>query len=171
MNSQPALRALTLAATVVLAGCGEADPTSLQTDAAMSASLNGAPWEANYQIQLAVADYYPAKEDLEITGLQVEYPDSSTEQITVVIRDFSGPGVYSIAGADSPAGAYYVARERPEASSIRYESTEDHTGSIIVESMNADTRWVTGTFEFGAAGESGTVEVKNGSFRGRYVIY
>lgn len=159
-----------LAAVIVFVAACDGEPTGPQEDAAMSASINGAEWAANYQIQLAVGDYYPARDELQITGLKV-YPDSSTQQITVIIHDYSGPGTYSIGGVDSPGGAYYVEGEPRVDSAVFYHSGDDHTGSVTIASMDADNRWVTGSFHFRAAHETGEVDVTDGSFRGLYVMY
>lgn len=159
-----------LAAAIVLVAACDGEPTGLEEDAAMSASINGTEWAANFQIQLAVGDYYPARDELQITGLKV-YPDSSTQQITVIINDYSGPGTYAIGGEGSPGGAFYVERASPADNSVFYHSGDDHTGSVIIASMDAENRWVTGSFHFRAARDNGEVNVTDGSFRGLYVVY
>lgn len=167
-NTSRAFAVMVAAITVLLVACD--DSTGPGAEPAMTASIDGAAWEANYQIGLAVGDYYPARDELQVTGLRV-HADSSTQQVTVVIYEYSGPGTYAIGGAGTPAGAYYVEAEPRPDSGVFYGSGEDHAGSVTIEAMDEDRQWVTGTFHFRGVGDSGEVDVTDGSFRGDYVRY
>lgn len=151
-----------------VAACEDAsEPGEIRDDPAMSAYVDGTLWEGNYQIERFIGEYTTAEGELEITGLQRE-SQTSTRQITLVIDEFAGVGTYTIGGGEAPAGAYYVHTD--QGVTQFYGSGPEHTGSVSVDTMDTENRWITGTFHFNAVGDSGEVEVTEGRFRGRYVF-
>ncbi|HEV2148725.1 MAG TPA: DUF6252 family protein [Longimicrobiaceae bacterium] len=163
--------ALLLVAALVAACAGDS-PTGSEQDPFVTARVNGAAWRANYQVDLAVADLMQQGRLLEVVGLQVNQ-DGSTQQVSVVIPDYAGPGTYPLRDPDPQAGAFgfYVTRASRTAEPVAYFTDAQHTGTITVAKMDQERRQVSGTFSFRARQENGTavVEVAGGEFRGRYV--
>lgn len=165
---------IALLTVLAAAGCGD-DPAEPESTARMMAQVDGQAWEANYQTQLAVADYYPAEGKLDIVGLERDQDGPALRQISIEIDAYSGPGTYEVGGEASPAWAYYVytPNETQPGVSDAYFTDGQHTGAVTIESFDAETSWVTGTFEFTAVTDTTGVEVEvtQGEFAGRYVDY
>jgi hypothetical protein len=159
-----------LLVAVLAAACGSDSPTASTQDPFVSARVNGAAWRANYQVDLAVADLMEQGRYLEVVGLQVN-PDGSTQQVSVAIPDYPGPGTYTLGARDSGGFAYYVTRADRTAESVVFFTGPQHVGTITIAEMDTQRRQVSGTFSFRAVeeGGTGTVEVTGGEFRGRYV--
>lgn len=161
--------ALALVALGVLGGCE--DPTSAEAEGRLEATVNGAPWAANYQQDLAVADLMDGGTVLEVVGLRVG-AGRATEQLSVVIPEFSGPGTYELGGDAGTGTGYFFTREGDDAPLVSYETGTDHTGTIAVDRMDAQARTISGTFSYTAHdAESGeTVTIASGVFDGSFVI-
>lgn len=171
MQLRRRLRAPALLLVCVLAAaCGSDSPTGAERDPFVSARVNGAAWRANYQVDLAVADLMQQGSILEVVGLQVNQ-DGSTQQVSVAILDYDGPGTYTLGTPATGAVGYYVTRASRTAEPVMYDTGAQHTGAITIAEMDTEERQVSGTFSFRALQANGTdvVEVADGEFRGRYV--
>ena len=167
-------------ALVAALGCASDTPTStVQTfnKPQASATIDGSPWAANYQIDLAVADWYPADKRMEINALEV-HPDQSGRQLSIVLRQFTGPGTYELGpqGATVPplgSSAYYIASPDVSGrldSSMVYVTARANAGTVTIAAYDAGTGWISGTFTLDVArtdDQSKVIRITNGSFDGR----
>lgn len=156
----------------LIAACGSDGPMEPDRSPFVAATVNGSPWRANFQADLAVADLMQQGRVLEVVGLQVN-ADESTQQISVQIIDYQGPGTYPLGSRANAAGfGYYVTRANRTAESISYFTNAQHTGTITIATVDTQRRRVSGTFRFRAQLQEGetVVTVSPGEFQERYVI-
>ena len=165
----------------LLAGCsdGPTESSVAGQDPHVTASVNGSPWEANYEVPLVIGDVYPARDRAEVVGLEIS-PSFAGRQVTLTIEDFDGPGTYAL-GARSTGGSWgwYVTSPDVRAEGAVRMTTDRHYetgasgGTVIVTSYDASTGRIAGTFSFTAANvddANDVVTVANGSFKGRLYI-
>lgn len=155
-----------------LAACGSDSPVEPAQSPFVSATVNGAPWRANFQVELAVADLMNQGRVLEVVGLQLN-GDGSTQQVAAQITDYRGPGTYSLGDPATASGfGYYVTRASQAAASVSYATDGQNTGSITISALDMQTRRVSGTFSFRArqVDAAATVTIDSGKFAGRVVI-
>lgn len=165
---------LAAAALALVAACdGSTDPDS---DAHVTAAIDGSGWRANYQVNQAVGDISPAGDRVEIVGLEIT--GVAGRQITIGIGNFAGVGTYAIGTTASGRWALYLQSPDvfadPEVRAeqdVLYFSSRADAGTIAVTSWDAATGRIAGTFSFeatvGGQAQSTAVRVTNGSFAGR----
>ncbi|HEV7991239.1 MAG TPA: DUF6252 family protein [Gemmatimonadaceae bacterium] len=167
-------------ALITALGCASDTPTSTVTTrnpAQASATIDGTPWAANFQINLAVADWYPADQRMEINALEL-HPDSSGRQLSIVLKPFTGPGTYVLGPHNATASplassAYFIASPNVTYkvdSSMVFASARQNAGTVTVTDYDASARWISGTFTLEAAqtnDQSKVIHITNGTFDGR----
>lgn len=153
----------------LLGGCD--DPMSAEVEGRLEATVDGVPWAANHQQDLAIADLMDGGSVLEVVGLKIG-TGGAMEQLSVLVTDFSGPGTYALGGDAAAGNGYFFTRDGDGAPLVSYATDADHAGTITVDRMDAESRTISGTFAYEAHhAESGeTVTIGSGTFEGRFLI-
>jgi hypothetical protein len=165
--------ALALAAVLGCGGDSSTVPEQFR-GAQATATIDGVPWKANFQVELGVADDYPQDQRMEINVLEVN-SDQSGRQISLVLKPFTGAGTYVLGPytALTASAGYYIAAPNVTAkvdSNWVFISNRANAGTVTVTNYNAAGQWISGTFSLDVAqtnNPSKVVHITNGSFDGR----
>jgi hypothetical protein len=164
----------------VLGGCAGDSVTSTDTtnrSPEVLATIDGSPFKANFQVNLAIGDWYPNESRMEINALELA-SNNSGRQLSIYIQAFSGPGTYTIGAAGGGGSMAYLivspnvaaAPAVRESQDVVYRSQRANAGTITVTSYDASRRWIEGTFSIEAArlnDPTKVVTISGGSFAGR----
>lgn len=146
------LRILCSAALVLLlAACAGDGPTQPQVEGRMTGTLDGAPWTGG-----AWAVLY--KGSLSVGSMR----DRAEHHVTLEVP-FTGPGRYTV---EAGKGRYY---ETVGLDVLTYQAPVT-TGTLVVDTYDATSGEITGTFELAASGPRGATSFQNGEFEARVFV-
>src|SRR5215210_2851180 len=133
--------------TTIILACGT-DPSSPAVRTQMSARIHGVEWTANDNLDVPMAILDASAKRLEVRGFS-RTPAGTTQEITIRIARYTGPGTYRIAVPDSGATAYYEYHLTPAASLLlHYFTNDDFKGTVTIESVDPARKVIAGSFEF-----------------------
>jgi hypothetical protein len=159
--------ALTLAASMSSAAC--ADSASPSEPNVMTAQIHGADFRANDHLGVPMAAISSDGTNVEIRGF-ARSSTGTTQEITIRIHRYAGPGTYRLAVPDSGGMAYYEYRLNTESEPLHYFTRENVSGSVTIDSVNTSSRMIAGRFAFMSRLAAGSEAlITDGAFRGRYV--
>lgn len=174
MQENGTLRRLALAVPLAVlvigtGGCsddGGTDPDEEPT-ASIEALVDGEPWAANQALEEPIANYSGEGMLLQLFGVEVDAA-GTTRRIAFQIFRYESTGEYALAGSGSDGFGSFVVEGDPDLGNVIYGTTADHVGTITIDDLDAEARWIEGTFEFvGVDEDTGeTVTVTGGRFSG-----
>ena len=133
---------------------------------AMTAKIHGADFRANDHLGVPMA--FISGSNAEIRGFS-RSATGTTQEITIRIHDYAGPGTYRLAVPDSGGMAYYEYRLNAESEPLHYFTRENVSGTVTIDSVNTRTRMIAGRFAFASRLAVGSEAlISDGVFRGRY---
>ena len=178
---RPTGAALVLSLAALLGGCSSDSATLPDFGQAKTpqvlATIDATPFAANYQVDLAIGDWYPNEKRMEINALELK-SDNSGRQLSFYMNAFTGPGTYVIGTASAGGSSAYLivspnvlaSIEVRQAQDVVYVTQRANSGTVTVTSYDATRRWIEGTFTIEAArldDPTKVVTITSGSFAGR----
>ncbi len=146
---------------LALVGCGESTGPDLAGDDTMTASIDGAPFEA-FLVEVAPG----APSTLNMVGT-TNTASSPVTQVSLLVTGVSGPGTFALESSSFPSTLALVTVTAGSTPSQWSTTNAAGPGSLTITSLSTDR--VVGTFQFVADPDPGTaatgqVSVTNGAF-------